>query len=80
MCDDDRKNLKKLITQVSENLDDDQKDLVRNAVKSGDGAEGTITDPLLERLRPIQEAVDKLGDVDPDFDLKAYLDEMWGDI
>lgn len=80
MCDDDRKDLEKLIAQVSESLDDDQKDQVRNAVKSGDGADGTITDPLLERLRPILERVDKLGERDPDFDMKAYLDEMWGDI
>lgn len=80
MCDDDRKDLEKLIAQVSESLDDDQKDLVRNAVKSGDGADGTITDPLLERLRPILERADKIGERDPDFDMKAYLDEMWGDI
>lgn len=79
MSDDDKKNLAKLITQVSTNLDDDQNDQMRNSVKSSDGAEGTITDPLLERLRPILEAVDKLGDVDPDFDMKAYMDEMWGD-
>ena len=32
---------------------------------------------LFERLKPLLEAVEKLGEVDPDFDMKAFLDEMW---
>lgn len=79
MCDDDRKDLERLIAQVSENLDEGQKDRLLNAVNTGDGPEGIIAAPLLERLRPILEAADKLGKIDPDFDLKAYLDEMWED-
>lgn len=35
--------------------------------------------PLLERLKPILDRVDALGPGDPDFDMKAYLDEMWGE-
>lgn len=33
--------------------------------------------PLLERLKPILDRADALGPGDPDFDMKAYLDEMW---
>lgn len=36
--------------------------------------------PLLERLEPILKRAQKLGPVDPDFDMKKYTDEMWGDI
>ncbi len=32
---------------------------------------------LFERLKPIWEAVEKLGEKDPEFDAKAFLDEMW---
>lgn len=35
--------------------------------------------PLLERLRPILDRADALGPGDPDFDMKTYLDELWGD-
>lgn len=35
--------------------------------------------PLLERLKPILDRADALGPGDPDFDMKAYLDEMWGE-
>jgi len=80
MCDDDRKDLEKLIAQISDTLDEGQKDRLLNAVNTGDGSEGKIAPPLLERLRPILEVADKLGKADPDFDLKVYLDEMWGDI
>ncbi|OJF94463.1 hypothetical protein AX760_09630 [Pararhizobium antarcticum] len=34
--------------------------------------------PLMERLKKIQDQAAALGPVDPDFDQKAYLDEMWG--
>ncbi|WP_170773671.1 hypothetical protein [Ruegeria lacuscaerulensis] len=32
---------------------------------------------LFERLKPLWEAVEKLGEKDPEFDAKAFLDEMW---
>ncbi|PTW37589.1 hypothetical protein [Rhodovulum kholense] len=32
---------------------------------------------LLERLRPIQDQVDRMGARDPDFDLKSFLDDGW---
>ncbi len=35
--------------------------------------------PLLERLKPILERADALGPEDPDFDMKAYLDELSAD-
>lgn len=79
MCDDDRKDIERLIARVSENLDDDQKKRLLNSVKDDD-AVSNVSEALLERLRPILERTDKLGERDPDFDMKAYLDEMWGNI
>ncbi|SDF65720.1 hypothetical protein SAMN04488105_1435 [Salipiger thiooxidans] len=32
---------------------------------------------LLERLRPIQDQVDRMGARDPDFDLKRFMDAGW---
>ena len=32
---------------------------------------------LLERLRPIQDQVDRMGARDPDFDLKSFMDAGW---
>lgn len=32
---------------------------------------------LMERLKPIQDEVKRLGRPNPDFDDKAFLDEMW---
>jgi antitoxin VapB len=34
--------------------------------------------PLEQRLKAIQDRVKKLGTPDPNFDDKAYFDEMWG--
>ncbi|MBO9410765.1 MULTISPECIES: hypothetical protein [unclassified Ruegeria] len=34
---------------------------------------------LFERLKPLWEAVEKLGEVDPEFDAKAFFDEMWAE-
>jgi hypothetical protein len=34
---------------------------------------------LLERLRPAWDLIDSMGPRDPDFDMKAFTDEMWGD-
>lgn len=33
--------------------------------------------PLLDRLEPILQQVDSMGQEDPDFDMKKFTDEMW---
>lgn len=33
--------------------------------------------PLMERMAELQERADKLGDADPDFDEKRFMDDMW---
>ena len=33
--------------------------------------------PLLEQMKEIQAKVKKLGDLDPNFDMKEFSDEMW---
>lgn len=35
--------------------------------------------PLLERLEPILQQVDQMGQADPAFDMKNFRDGMWGD-
>jgi antitoxin VapB len=35
------------------------------------------TRPLAERLKALQAEVQRLGTPNPDFDEKAFLDEMW---
>lgn len=35
--------------------------------------------PLLDRLEPILQQVDDMGQEDPDFDMKKFTDEMWED-
>lgn len=35
--------------------------------------------PLSERLERAKALADALGPRDPDFDMKRYTDEMWGD-
>jgi antitoxin VapB len=36
--------------------------------------------PLKERVKKYQEAVRALGPDNPNFDMKKFTDEMWGDI
>lgn len=36
--------------------------------------------PLRERLARSKALADAMGTSDPDFDMKTYTDEMWGDI
>jgi antitoxin VapB len=36
--------------------------------------------PLSERLKPAMDLIASIGPSDPNFDMKAYTDEMWGDI
>lgn len=35
--------------------------------------------PLAERLEKLKQRYQGMGTVDPNFDDKAFLDEMWGD-
>jgi antitoxin VapB len=35
--------------------------------------------PLLDRITDAQVIADRIGPVDRDQDLKAFMDEMWGD-
>ena len=35
--------------------------------------------PLLDRIEAARAKADKIGPVDPAFDMKKYTDEMWGD-
>lgn len=35
--------------------------------------------PLAERLEKIKQRYQGMGTADPEFDEKAFLDEMWGD-
>lgn len=36
--------------------------------------------PFSERIKRAQAVADAMGPSDPDFDMKKYTDEMWGDI
>ena len=36
--------------------------------------------PLLERVEPILQRADQVGEPDPDFDMKNFTDEMWSDM
>ncbi len=53
-------------------------DAVRKALLAQIDAEANRK-PLLERLEPIFLKADELGDKDPNFDMKSYTDDMWGD-
>ena len=35
--------------------------------------------PLEERLQELQAEADMIGEADPNFDMKKYTDDMWGD-
>jgi len=37
-------------------------------------------EPLRERIRKLQDAARAMGPGDPNLDLKAYMDDMWGDM
>jgi antitoxin VapB len=36
--------------------------------------------PFSERIKRAQALADAMGPSDPDFDMKKFMDEMWGDI
>lgn len=35
--------------------------------------------PLLQRIRPILKQMNEIGPVDPEFDMKEFTDDMWGE-
>lgn len=35
--------------------------------------------PLMERMAALQDVADGIGKVDPDFDQKAFSDDVWSD-
>ena len=48
---------------------------IENALSDAQG-----TGPMRKKIQQAKAKVRKMGDyVDPDFDQKAYSDEMWGD-
>jgi len=36
--------------------------------------------PLRERIKPIQDAVRRMGPDNPDFDMKKFMDEGWDNL
>jgi antitoxin VapB len=36
--------------------------------------------PLKERIRRLQDEVKAMGPDDPDFDMKKFTDELWGEV
>ena len=42
-------------------------------------AEREDAKPLIERIAPALALADAMGPTDPDFDMKAFTNEMWGD-
>ena len=53
-------------------------DAARKALLAQRGSERVAT-PLIERIRPILEGVDRLGSENPRVDMKRFRNEMWGD-
>lgn len=51
-------------------------DAVRKALQTQLDA-ATNRKPLLERLQPILDRADQIGEPDPNFDMKEYTNEMW---
>lgn len=52
-------------------------DAVRQALQAALDAKQNETS-LLDRIKPLQSRVAELGPVDPDFDMKTFTNEMWG--
>ena len=51
-------------------------DAVRKALQAQLKAEMNRK-PLLDRLQPLLDRADQIGEPGPDFDMKKYTDEMW---
>ncbi|KJZ21426.1 hypothetical protein TW83_18905 [Paracoccus sp. S4493] len=53
-------------------------DAVRDALQAALDAKLNQTS-IFDRIKPLQSRVADLGAVNPDFDMKKFSDEMWGD-
>lgn len=74
MRDDDRKDLEKLIAQISENLDKDQKDRLLNAVNTGADWFKTLTKAEIKISMPLGDFSNHLPVTDG---RGRYLDNMF---
>ena len=50
---------------------------LQRVVETSEASDTSEKPPLRERLKAIQDEVKRLGNPNPDFDDKAFLDEMW---
>ncbi len=50
---------------------------LQSVVETSEASDISEKPPLSERLKAIQDEVKRLGKPNPDFDDKAFLDEMW---
>ncbi|WP_105385767.1 type II toxin-antitoxin system VapB family antitoxin [Neorhizobium alkalisoli] len=50
---------------------------LQRVVETSEASDTSEKPPLTERLKAIQDEVKRLGKPNPDFDDKAFLDEMW---
>lgn len=53
-------------------------DAVREALQAALDAKLNQTS-IFDKIKPLQSRVAELGEVNPDFDMKKFTDEMWGD-
>ena len=53
-------------------------DAVREALQAALDAKLKQTS-IFDKIKPLQSRVVELGAVNPDFDMKKFSDEMWGD-
>ena len=53
-------------------------DAVREALQAALDAKLNQTS-IFDKIKPLQSRVSDLGAVNPDFDMKKFSDEMWGD-
>jgi antitoxin VapB len=53
-------------------------EVVRTALRNElERSRGTV--PLRERLTKVKQMARRIGPANPDFDMKKFTDEMWGD-
>ena len=55
-----------------------KKDAVKRALE-GELRRVRQKQPLIDRLEDIWKRIDAMGPSDPNFDMKKFTDEMWGD-
>ncbi|AUR22545.1 type II toxin-antitoxin system VapB family antitoxin [Phaeobacter inhibens] len=57
---------------------DSKTDAVRKALLQGLASIQNKV-PLMEKIAAVQAKADEIGPVDPDFDPKAFADDLWSD-